>query len=74
MLDRLEKKGFIERSPNPDDRRSIIIRIPKERVAKLHLMYKSRGIKLNKILSKYSNEELSIITNFFSEMNKNAVG
>ncbi len=72
MLDRLEKKGYIERRPNPDDRRSIIIKIPEERVAKLHLMYKSRGIKLDKILSKFNNEELSIIIHFFSEMNKNA--
>jgi DNA-binding MarR family transcriptional regulator len=29
-LDRLEESGYIERSPNPDDRRSILIRLTNE--------------------------------------------
>lgn len=71
MLDRLEKKGYIQRSPNPHDRRSIIIRIPEDRKEKLHKIYNSRENQMDKLLSNYSEEELSIIIDYFSKLTEN---
>lgn len=70
MLDRLEKNGYIERMPNPDDRRSIIVHISKEKLAKLHEMYESQVLSMEKVLSDFSDEELSIILKYFSKILK----
>ncbi len=67
MLDRLEKKGFIERIPNPNDRRSSIIRISKE-ISELHAKYDSKANELNKAFSTYNNEELSLILDYYKKV------
>ena len=70
MLDRLEKKGFIERMPNPEDRRSIVVKISTKKIAKLHEIYESKALSTEKIISSYSDEELSIILDYFSKILK----
>ena len=70
MLDRLEKSGYIKREPNPDDRRSIIVRAQEERLQKLYTIYKSKQEMIEDILSHKKDEELETITNFFSEIRK----
>jgi len=67
MLDRLEKKDYIERMPNPDDRRSIVVKISPKKIAKLHEIYESKVLSMEKIFSGYSDEELSIILDYFSK-------
>lgn len=68
MLDRLEKKEFIERKPNPSDRRSIVIHVSPKIIAKLHEIYESQALSMEKILSNYGDEELSTIIDYFSKI------
>src|SRR6266567_4211222 len=39
MLDRLEKAGCIKREPNPDDRRSVLVRVNAKKMEKIHGHY-----------------------------------
>src|SRR5690242_14276855 len=39
MLDRLERAGYIKREPNPDDRRSLLVRVSAKKKEKLDVHY-----------------------------------
>jgi len=69
VLDRLEGAGYIRREPNPKDRRSIIIRPVMPALAKIHAMYRSKGEGLAKVLSRYTENELQLILDFFVRTN-----
>jgi DNA-binding MarR family transcriptional regulator len=65
VLDRLEKAGFVKREPNPQDRRSLIVRPVPESLARLHSMYAEISKGLGKLLAGYSDKELELILGFF---------
>jgi DNA-binding MarR family transcriptional regulator len=69
VLDRLEKAGYIQREPNPKDRRSTIIRPVMPAYARLHGMYRSKGQGLAKVLAIYKESELQLIRDFFVRTN-----
>ena len=68
MLDRLEKKEYIERVPNPKDRRSIVIHIPSDKKSKLDNLYTSREHIMENILSEYDDHEISILLNYYTKI------
>ncbi len=70
VLDRLEKAGYIRRDPNPDDRRSSIIRPVLAKFRKLHPHYQAKGAQLMGVLSSYSEAELKLILDFFVRTNR----
>ena len=39
MLDRLEKAGFVKRERNPDDRRSVLVRVNPAKLRKINALY-----------------------------------
>ncbi|NWL88472.1 MarR family transcriptional regulator [Paenibacillus sp. 79R4] len=67
LIDRLEKNGFVQRQPDPHDRRKVII-VPlyedKEEVRKTYLLLHAAMVKL---ASSYSDEELELITQFLNK-------
>jgi DNA-binding MarR family transcriptional regulator len=65
MLDRLEKAGLIERRPNPDDRRGILIIPVKSGAEKVASWFESARKAQDKLLSRYSEEQLEIISDVF---------
>ncbi len=65
MLDRLEKGGFIERRPNPDDRRGTLIALAKSGAEKVAPWYAPLGKAQEKLVSNYSESELQLISDFF---------
>jgi DNA-binding MarR family transcriptional regulator len=67
-LDRLEKAGYIQREPNPQDRRSSIIRPLPAKFRKLHALYQAKGQALMGVLSAYNESELKMILDFFSRV------
>lgn len=69
VLDRLEKAGYIKRQPNPEDRRSTVVRLVPARLRKLQSFYQSKGDLLARAISQYSGRELEIILDFFSKTN-----
>jgi MarR family transcriptional regulator, organic hydroperoxide resistance regulator len=69
-LDRLEKAGFVHRERNPDDRRSVIIRMNPEGRRKVLAQYQSVNEVMDKVFSAYGDKELKLICDFFSATNE----
>jgi DNA-binding MarR family transcriptional regulator len=71
MLDRLEKSGCIKRESNPDDRRSVLIRVSAKKMEKLHSQYYSRlKAQFAQVLSDTPDEELEVVLKFFTKINE----
>jgi DNA-binding MarR family transcriptional regulator len=70
MLDRLEKAGLIERRPNPDDRRGILIAPEKAGAEKMASWFESARKAQDKLISSYSESELEIIVEVFERFAK----
>ena len=70
MLDRLEKGGFIERRPNPDDRRGTLIVLAKSGAEKVAPWFAPVGKAQDALISNYSEKELELISGFFERYAK----
>ncbi|HVM71019.1 MAG TPA: MarR family transcriptional regulator [Anaerolineales bacterium] len=70
MLDRLEKGGFIERRPNPEDRRGTLIVLAKSGAEKVAAWYAPVGKAQEQLISDYSEKELQLISDFFERYAK----
>ena len=68
IVDRLEKAGYARREPNPDDRRSVLIRPLKERELrrKIGPMFDSLSRAMAGLRKTYSATELSVIDNYLA--------
>lgn len=67
MLDRLEKGGFIERHPNPNDRRGTIIVPVEASGARIAGWFESARQAQAELVAGYSEEELEIIAGAFEK-------
>ena len=70
MLDRLEKGGFIERRPNPDDRRGTLIVLAKSGADRVAPWYAPVGKAQEQLILNYSEDELQLISGFFESYAK----
>ncbi|MHB0988368.1 MAG: MarR family winged helix-turn-helix transcriptional regulator [Bellilinea sp.] len=68
MLDRLEKAHLIERRPNPQDRRSMLIVLTNETTDKMGAMFASGREANDKLTSSYSESELELIADYFRKL------
>jgi MarR family transcriptional regulator, organic hydroperoxide resistance regulator len=69
MLDRLEKGGYVKREPNPNDRRSILVRVNPRKLQKINAIYDGINRQLEAFLSTTSQEEIQAVTKFLASMN-----
>lgn len=69
VLDRLAKAGYVKRQPNPEDRRSILVRTVDARMRKFGPLYRSKAERLSAVLSRYDERELQLILDFFAAAN-----
>jgi DNA-binding MarR family transcriptional regulator len=69
VLDRLEKLGYIKREPNPNDRRSLIVRPVVSKLRKMARLYQSKGERLGAVLAGYDAESLELLLDFFRQTN-----
>ena len=67
MLDRLEKAGLIERKPNPNDRRGLLITTREESKAIVPPFFAGVARGQDELVSQYTNEELLIIAEFLEK-------
>ncbi len=70
ILDRLEKRGFIERVRDTEDRRKIFVRVRPESFAELETQYEALGKSYRIAVEHYSDSELMLITDYLEKMSK----
>jgi DNA-binding MarR family transcriptional regulator len=70
IVDRLERTGYARREPNPDDRRSVIIRPLRQREVfeQVEPIFQSLREAMAKVYGGYSQEELVAIRSFLALM------
>jgi DNA-binding MarR family transcriptional regulator len=63
IVDRLEKAGLVRREPNPQDRRSVIIRplVPDKRARQAGTLFRSLTESMAKLRADYTQAELDTI-------------
>jgi len=70
MLDRLEKSGLIERRPNPNDRRGILIVLLDSGKEKVEPWFASARQAQNELVSSYTESQLEVLSDFFERSTK----
>lgn len=71
MIDRLERRGFVQRESDPNDRRRVLVRAidnPEAR-QKVRTLYGPLQQAFNELVDSYSDEELAIIVDFMRKTN-----
>lgn len=68
ILDRLEKKGFIERARDTEDRRKVFVRLRPENFGPLLSQYEALGKSYLKVVEHYSDDELKLILGYLEGM------
>lgn len=64
MLDRLERQDYVTRSPDPADRRKVVIRVTEAAREKTEVIYGPIADAGQEILARYSAAELETIIDF----------
>jgi DNA-binding MarR family transcriptional regulator len=68
LIDRLERKGFVRRVPNPSDRRSVLVEVETERVfAGMAPLFAGWVRSLEELFAGYTDEQLETILHFLTE-------
>jgi MarR family transcriptional regulator, organic hydroperoxide resistance regulator len=70
MLDRLEKGGFVKRERNPNDRRSVLVRINPRKLEKANQYYGEVNQRMKELLDETPEAELKVAVDFFVRMNQ----
>ncbi len=69
-VDRLERRGYVARRPNPRDRRSVLLEVlrdPAER--EIVPLYDALGRAMGELFARYSDSELATIVDFTARGN-----
>lgn len=69
IVDRLEKAGYARREANPDDRRSLLIRIQRQEELRDSMtpVFSALGQAMAEMGSRYSAEELDAVARYLAE-------
>jgi DNA-binding MarR family transcriptional regulator len=68
LVDRLERKGFARRVPNPGDGRSVLVEVDRERLyATVAPLFADWVGSLLELYAGYSDEQLEVILHFLTE-------
>jgi DNA-binding MarR family transcriptional regulator len=67
-IDRLEKAKFAKREFDPKDRRKVIIEVLPGRIPEIQKLFESSLKPWQKVLSRYTNEQLTTILDYMSEL------
>jgi DNA-binding MarR family transcriptional regulator len=64
LIDRLAKKGYVERAADPHDRRKVIVRIVPAAIRPLQQQFAPMAERSAALMRQYSPEELALIAGF----------
>ncbi|MCB9637913.1 MAG: MarR family transcriptional regulator [Myxococcales bacterium] len=71
LLDRLEKRNFIRRRPNPEDRRGVVIEIDESYTKIARTLVVGVQEAHRALIARYSEEQLEVIADFLHGFAKN---
>lgn len=66
VLDRLEKGGWLTRDRDPQDRRSVVLHIRRERIGEVFALYSGMNRALDDLCEAYTDTELKVIADFLT--------
>lgn len=69
MLDRLEKAGYVKREANPNDRRSLLVKVNGRKLLKINALYSGINTEVESFFSEIPEGELQTVVKFYSRMN-----
>ncbi|WP_158550763.1 MarR family transcriptional regulator [Geodermatophilus sp. TF02-6] len=69
MLDRLERRGFLERRRDPDDRRKVVVAVTGRHVEELGGIFTELADTVRQVLDGYDDEQLQLLTDFVLRLN-----
>ncbi|BBA97506.1 putative MarR family transcriptional regulator [Actinacidiphila reveromycinica] len=64
VLDRLERGGWVVRTPNPSDRRAILVQVIKEKEAEIGYLLSGLNHAMDDVCAGYDDDELTTIADF----------
>ena len=68
MLDRLETAGCIKREPNPDDRRSVLVRVNARKMEKIDVYYADLVKELDAYLLTIPQADMETVVDFLKHL------
>jgi DNA-binding MarR family transcriptional regulator len=66
VLDRLEKGGWLTRDRAPQDRRSVVLHMRRERIGEVLALYSGMNRALDDLCEAYTDAELDVIADFLT--------
>ncbi|MGH2557792.1 MAG: MarR family winged helix-turn-helix transcriptional regulator [Thermomicrobiales bacterium] len=64
LVDRLERRGYVERERDPGDRRRVIVRLLPDHLPRDLAAYDDMNRGMNEVCARYSDDELRLIIDF----------
>jgi DNA-binding MarR family transcriptional regulator len=64
LIDRLARKGYVERAADPQDRRKVVVRIVPEAIRPILELFAPMAERSAALMRQYSVEELDLIADF----------
>jgi DNA-binding MarR family transcriptional regulator len=64
ILDRLEKGGWLTRERDPQDRRSVVLHVRRQRAGEIFALYGGMNTALDDICATYTDAELTVVADF----------
>ncbi len=69
MLDRLEKAGYVKREPNPDDRRSVLVRVSEKKMEQIDIHYAEVAKQFEAHIALMPDADLKVVIDFLKQVN-----
>jgi MarR family transcriptional regulator, organic hydroperoxide resistance regulator len=69
LLDRLEKAGCVRREPNPEDRRSLLVRANPRKMEMINAEFAELAEQFHAYLAKMPEADMSTVVEFFKQVN-----
>ncbi|WP_328913599.1 MULTISPECIES: MarR family transcriptional regulator [unclassified Streptomyces] len=64
VLDRLERGGWVVRTPNPGDRRAVLVQVIKEKEAEVAFLFSGLNSAMDDVCAEYEDTDLVMIADF----------